>query len=143
MATEKALTEQSSEAGSGKGRLIGYWVLTAAVVLSQGASGAMDLIGAAPIVEAITTLGYPAYVLWILGPAKLAGAVVLALPGLRRLKEWAYAGFVIDFGGAFASHLFHGDGPKLLAPPLILLAVLLGSYFLRPEARRLPDAAAA
>ncbi len=94
-------------------------------------------MGAAPLVEGITALGYPLYILKILGPAKLAGAVVLAAPGMRRLKEWAYAGFVIDFGGAFLSHYFHGDGADLLLPPLGLMAILLGSYALRPADRRL------
>ena len=117
--------------------LIAYWVLTGVVVVSQGASGIMDLMSADAILQGILALGYPPYLIYILGPAKLAGVTVLAMPGLQRLKEWAYAGFVIDFGGAFASHAFNGDGPELLAPPLVLMAVLLGSYFLRPANRRL------
>lgn len=121
-----------------KGRLIGYWILTALVVLSQGASGVMDLMGSAPVSEGIAALGYPPYLLMILGPAKLIGVAVLALPGLQRLKEWAYAGFVIDFLGAAASHTLNGDGPDLIAPALVLLAVLMGSYALRPDSRRLP-----
>ena len=39
--------------------------------------------------------------------------------------------------GAASSHVLHGDGPDLIMPPLVLLAVLLGSYFLRPADRRL------
>ena len=73
----------------------------------------------------------------IIGPAKLAGVLTLALPKLPRLKEWAYAGFGIDFIGAFASHAFLGDGPDKLMPPLIILTVLTGSYLLRPASRRL------
>lgn len=118
-------------------QLIIFWVLTGVVVASQGISGFMDLSGAEPVAAGILALGYPTYLLFILGPAKLAGVLVIAAPGLPRLKEWAYAGFVIDFGGAFASHAFNGDGPALLAPPLVLMAVLLGSYWLRPASRRL------
>lgn len=118
-------------------RVIAYGVLTGIVVVSQGVSGVLDLMAAEAILEGILALGYPPYLIYILGPAKLAGVVVLAIPGFPRLKEWAYAGFVIDFGGAFMSHALHGDGPELLAPPLVLLAVLLGSYALRPESRRL------
>ena len=114
-----------------------YWIPTGIIVVSQAVSGIMDLIGAEPVAEGIRALGYPSYLLLILGPAKLAGAAVLAAPGLQRLKEWAYAGFVIDFGGAFASHALNGDGPELLAPPLLFLAVLLVSYRFRPADRRL------
>ena len=87
-----------------KGRFIGYIVLTGLIVLSQGMSGVMDLIGADQIVEGMKALGYPLYVMKILGIAKLCGVIVLAVPGVLRLKEWAYAGFTIDFLGAAASH---------------------------------------
>ncbi len=121
----------------GKGRIIGFWVLTGIVVLTQGASGVMDLLGSAAVVDGIKLLGYPSYLLYILGPAKLAGVTVLAIPKMPRLKEWAYAGFTIDFLGAAASHTLNGDGVQLIAPALVLLAVLMGSYFLRPDDRRL------
>lgn len=120
-----------------KGRLIGYWLLTGLVVLTQGVSGVMDLVGAAPVLDGVTALGYPAYILWILGPAKLAGIAVLALPGLQRLKEWAYAGFVIDFGGAVLSHLLAGEGIASALPAGIALVVVIGSYALRPASRKL------
>ncbi len=128
-----------SEGEASKGKLIGYWILTALVVVSQGASGVMDLMQAEPLVEGMQALGYPLYVLRILGPAKLIGVTVLAVPGLKRLKEWAYAGFTIDFLGAAASHAFNGDGIDLIAPPLVLLLLLMGGYFLLPANRRLAD----
>ena len=119
-------------------RLIAFWILTTLVVLSQLVSGVLDLAGFEPITKSVTALGYPAYVLYILGPCKILGAITLAAPGFPRLKEWAYAGFVFDFVGAFASHALHGDGPGLLIPPLIPLSLLIGSYVLRPADRRLP-----
>ncbi len=124
-------------AETSKGRLIGFWVLTALIVVSQGASGVMDLLGAAPVLEGVTLLGYPAYILKILGPAKIAGVIVLAIPGQLRLKEWAYAGFAIDFSGATASHFFNGDGPDKIMPAAIALVILLVSYALRPDDRKL------
>lgn len=120
-----------------KGRIIGYWICTGIICLTQGASGVMDFSGFAPIVEGITALGYPQYVLYILGFWKLAAVAALLSPGLPLVKEWAYAGLFFDFTGAFASHALHGDGIDLLAPPLVLLAILAGSYFLRPASRRL------
>ncbi len=127
-----------SKLATGRGPLIGYWVLTGLIVLSQGASGIGDLMGAEGLVKGITDLGYPAYILWILGPWKVLGAIALAVPGKARLKEWAYAGFFFDFTGAFASHLLHGDGADMVVPALVLTAVLVGSYKLRPAGRRLP-----
>jgi len=124
-------------AETSKGRLIGFWILTGLVVLSQGASGVMDLLGTEALLEQFAALGYPAYLPMILGPAKISGVIVLAMPRLPRLKEWAYAGFVIDFIGAAASHVFNGDGPDKIMPPVIFLLVVLGSYALRPDSRKL------
>ena len=120
-----------------KGKLIGFWVLTGLIIVSQGASGVMDLMGAEAVRTGITALGDPEYLLMILGVAKVLGVVALAAPGMPRLKEWAYAGFFFDFVGAAASHTLHGDGIELIMPALIAVGVLLGSYALRPADRRL------
>ncbi len=122
-----------------KGAVIGYWVLTGMICLSQGASGVMDLMQAAPVKEGMEALGYPTWVLYILGPWKILGAAALAAPGYALVKEWAYAGFFFDFTGAVASHTLNGDGPDLIMPAAILTAVLIGSYKLRPADRRLPS----
>jgi hypothetical protein len=65
--------------------------------------------------------------------------VVVLLPRLQRLKEWAYAGAIFDFSGAAASHLFLGDGPQTWAYPAFLLGMTLASWALCPEGRRLPS----
>ena len=114
-----------------------YWILTGLVCLSQGASGIMDLAGAEQIMEGLAALGYPAYVATILGVWKLGAALTLLAPGIPLIKEWAYAGLFFDLTGAFSSHYLNGDGPADLAPPLIVLALVIGSYLLRPADRRL------
>ncbi len=121
-----------------KGKTIAFWLLTGLVVVSQAASGIADLLKVQAMVDGVAALGYPPYIITILGPFKILGAIVLALPGLRRLKEWAYAGFFFDFLGAFLSHTYNGDAIDLRLPALVAVFVLLGSYFLRPESRRLP-----
>ena len=123
-----------------KKTIIGYWIFTAILCLSQGASGVGDLIHHPELVSAITALGYPEYLLNILGIAKIIGVVVLLVPNFPRLKEWAYAGFAVDFIGAFLSHYFSGDGIELLAPPIIVLIILMIGYTLRPNNRKLPSA---
>ena len=123
---------------SDQGKAIAFWLLTGLIVISQGASGVADLMQAQGLLDGVTNLGYPAYILKILGPFKILGVIVLAVPGLLRVKEWAYAGFFFDFTGAFLSHVYNGDSIDLIWPALIATLVLLGSYFLRPESRRLP-----
>jgi len=59
---------------------IAYVILTGLVVLSQFASGVLDLMEAEALVKGVTALGYPVYILKILGPAKIAGTIVLACP---------------------------------------------------------------
>ncbi len=68
-----------------------YWATTviAAAMLLMAVT---YLTGSARIVAAITHLGYPQHLRVVLGIAKPAAGVVLLLPGLRVLKEWAYAG---------------------------------------------------
>ncbi len=124
-------------AGIGKKRLIAYWLLTGLVLFFETGASYSMISGSSHAVEGLERLGYPPYILMILGPLKLAGVITLALPRLPRLKEWAYAGFAFDFIGAFASHAFLGDGLDKLMPPVIILSVLIGSYLLRPASRRL------
>jgi len=50
-----------------------------------------DLTIAPEAVENFRHVGYPQQLRVLLGIAKLAGAIVLLLPRLPTLKEWAYA----------------------------------------------------
>ena len=70
-----------------------YWAVTAVVVGEAAIGGAMDLLRMAPFYPVLIDLGYPSYLSTILGTAKVLAAIVIAAPGLPRLKEWAYAGF--------------------------------------------------
>lgn len=57
------------------------------------------------------------------------GAVALIIPQVpARIKEWAYAGFAIDFIGASASYFFVDGFGFYALFPLIVLAVLVVSY---------------
>jgi len=96
-------------------------------------------VHAAPLMKALGQLGYPAYFANILGVGKAIGLVTFLAPGLRRFKEWAYAGFSITILAACYSHFSSGD--KLLAlDPLATFAALVISYFTRPDSRKLPGA---
>lgn len=105
-----------------------YWVSTSLIALLFAMSSIQYMLHSPEIVAGIEKLGYPSYLLDILGTAKILGAIVLLLPRFPRLKEWAYAGFVFDLIGAFWSHNAVGDyaGSLFIVVPLILLGI---SYF--------------
>jgi hypothetical protein len=75
-------------------------------------------------------VGYPQQLRVLLGIAKLAGAIVLLLPRLPALKEWAYAGFTFMWIAAVVAHYLAGDGALSLLP-VALLASLAVSYVTR------------
>jgi hypothetical protein len=118
-------------------RTLGYWVSTGLFCALFTYGGASHLLRADAVAEGMAQLGYPAYVMTILGVAKLLGVAALLIPGRPLLKEWAYAGFTFDLLGAAASHAFAGDAFAGTLRPLAVLAVGAASYLLRPPARRL------
>jgi hypothetical protein len=73
-------------------------------------------------------LGYPPYLLVFLGTAKILGVVAVLLPGLPRIKEWAFAGLTFDVAGALYSHLSVGDPPSAWTPAVVALGLVGGSY---------------
>jgi hypothetical protein len=110
-------------------------VTTGVFALMLAASGALYLIGPAPVVAGIHRLGYPDYFRQLLGIAKIAGAFALVFPGLRALREWAYAGFTFNLIAAIASHVLSGDG-RHAGPAVFALALLVVSYSLRRRIRQ-------
>ncbi|QDT60543.1 hypothetical protein SV7mr_30670 [Stieleria bergensis] len=118
-------------------QLVGYWAVTALFCVAMAASGAMNLLRVEQMRESITALGYPEYLMTILGVAKVLGVVALLIPGAPLLKEWAYAGFTFDLLGASASHAFMSDPIAETIVPLVILGIAAASYFLRPATRRL------
>jgi len=117
-------------------RKIGYWVTTGLVAAMSAFAGFAYLSGSAQAVEGFTHVGYPQQLRILLGIAKLLGAVALVVPGLPKLKEWAYAGFTFAWISAFIAHYLAHDGPRAFTP-LILLALLAVSYVTRPASRAL------
>ena len=120
-----------------KRREVAYWATTVLFCLAFAGGGTAHLLRLEPMVENMTALGYPLYVMTILGVAKLAGVAALLTPGAPLLKEWAYAGFTFDLLGALASHAFAGDPLSAFVGPILLLGIGAGSYFTRPASRRL------
>lgn len=118
-----------------------YWVTTALIALETFAGGIIDLthgrtdvFNGPRVVDVVTGLGYPVYVLAILGVWKIPGAITLVVPRFLRLKEWAYAGIVFELSAAVVSHAVSGHKSDAVAPT-VLLALALASWTLRPANR--------
>lgn len=127
-----------------RAKALGYWSTTIFVALELLAGGLTDLIhgrealvAGQPVVAIITHLGYPVYVLAILGGWKLLGAVALLAPRFPRLKEWAYAGTVFEMTGAAISLGAGGSDVGSVSFPLCVAALALVSWALRPQNRTL------
>jgi len=114
-------------------RRIVYWGSTTIVSVMLLMS-LTYLTGSEQVVSGFAKAGYPQHLRIVLGIAKPLAAIVLLLPGLALLKEWAYAGVTFALVMAFISAYTSGDSHWPL-PPVLL--VLLGvSYFTRPLSRR-------
>jgi hypothetical protein len=124
-------------------RSTAYWLTTLLGPTSFVIGGALALTQSPDVLAGTAHLGYPAYFSLLLGSWKLAGAIALTVPGIPRIKEWAYAGLFFDLTAAAISHAAVGDAAMDVAMPLVFLALVMASWALRPASRRLPSAAPA
>ena len=116
-------------------RPIAYWIATGLIVLETAAGAEWDLVRNDFVRQVFAHLGYPLYLLTILGIWKLPAAIVLIMPGFGRAKEWAYTGLFLVYTGASASHFMHGDTSEPWSP-LILALLTVASWALRPDSRK-------
>jgi len=123
---------------NGKAGKIIYWIATLWLALGMVATGAVQLSKAKEGqggVDMIKHLGYPVYIVTILGICKILGVVVVLIPKTPLLKEWAYAGFFFIMSGAIFSHLAVGDPVVEIFPSLLLLILAMVSWYFRPASR--------
>lgn len=113
-----------------------YWVATLWLSLGMVSTGLIQLLKTEEEVNNITKLGYPGYLLPLLGVLKILGVVVVLVPRFTLLKEWAYAGFFFAMAGAAFSRIAAGDGMAGFAPPLLLLFLTVASWYFRPVNRK-------
>jgi hypothetical protein len=114
-----------------------YWIATVWLSLGMVSTGIVQLIRMEEEVANFTHLGYPIYLMTIIGIWKLLSVIAILLPRFPVVKEWAYAGFFFTMSAAVLSHIILGDGAgKIFGPALLLLLTVLSWYF-RPPARKL------
>lgn len=87
-----------------KSTTIIYWIAT---IFFAGLMIFSSIGGIKPTEQTIQFLhdglGYPIYFIQFISVAKLIGSIVILIPGLNRVKEWAYAGLFFDLAGAIYS----------------------------------------
>lgn len=114
-----------------------YWATTAFLAFGMLAGGVQQLLQIGGYVEIFNQLGYPLYLMSILGFWKILGVIVILIPKSPLLKEWAYAGFFFVMSGAAASHVSAGQTFTEAIPSLILLVMTIASWYFRPSDRRI------
>ena len=116
-------------------RKIVYWGTTA--LASLALLGSLSyLTGSEQVVSGFAKAGYPQHLRIVLGIAKPLAALVLLLPGLALVKEWAYAGVTFALVMAIISGYLSGDVKSWMLAPVVLVLVAV-SYLTRPPNRRL------
>ena len=114
-------------------RRVIYITSTAILVLEILAGAFMDLAHFPLVVQDVRSIGYPTYVLYIVGVWKILAVGALLWRRLPRLREWAYAGVFFEMSGAVASHLLVGDPIGRFAAPLAFTFVALVSWWFQPD----------
>ena len=125
---------------AGKAGKIIYWIATIWLALGLLSTGLVQLFkGKAGQggVEMIEHLGYPVYLLTILGVWKVLGVAALLIPKFSLVKEWAYAGIFFVMSGAIFSHIAIGDPMNEIFPSLLLLLLTVVSWYFRPVDRKI------
>jgi uncharacterized membrane protein YphA (DoxX/SURF4 family) len=76
-------------------------------------------------------LGYPLYIIPLIGVTHILGGVGLLIPNVPRLTEWVYAGFAFTLLLAFHSQLNRGGSTWDKFDPILVMAFVFASYVLR------------
>lgn len=113
-----------------------YWIATLWLALGMLSTGIVQLLKMKEEADMMAKLGYPVYLLTILGIWKILGVIAILVPKFALVKEWAYAGFFFAMSGAVFSHFAVGDAAKDFFGPVLLLVLTFLSWYFRPADRK-------
>lgn len=114
-----------------------YWIFTLWMALGMVSTAIVQLMKNKDELANFTHLGYPSYLMIIIGVWKILGVMAILIPKRLLLKEWAYAGFFFVMSGAVISHLIVGDTAGSTFPAVLLLVLVLISWYFRPAERKI------
>jgi hypothetical protein len=103
------------------------------LILELLAGAVMDLWPFPYVVQDLRSIGYPTYVLYIVGVWKVLAVGTLLWRRFPRLVEWAYAGIFFEMTGAVVSHVLVGDPVSKYAAPLAFTVLTLVSWWSQPS----------
>lgn len=106
-----------------------YWIVTGLLSLQMIFTGIVDLIVPAEMVDNLTRLGVPTYLMPFLGVLKILGIITILFIKNEHLKIGAYAGILFYGLGIVYIHIAFGDPVTNAFPGLIFILFNLASYF--------------
>ncbi|HUN84452.1 MAG TPA: DoxX family protein [Terracidiphilus sp.] len=80
-------------------------------------------------------LGYPLYIIPLIGVTHILGGVGLLIPKVPRLTEWVYAGFALTLLLDLYSQLNSGGSTWDKFDPILVAGFVFASYVLRRSMR--------
>ena len=120
---------------------IAYWTCTAVTAFVFVSGGLAYALAVPDVMAGVIQLGFPLYFVRLLGVWKVLGGLAILVPGFPRLKEWAYAGILFDLICASVASAAMGstiDAEWWHVPaPLLVAAITVASWALRPRSRQL------
>ncbi|HET7115320.1 MAG TPA: DoxX family protein [Hanamia sp.] len=103
-----------------------YWISTG-LIAAWELSGAF-FMNSELAKEGMRHLGLPDWLRWEVSIGHLIGGILLIVPIPKRIKEWVYVAFGIDFISAFIAYLSIDGITGNNFSPLIFLGILIVSY---------------
>jgi uncharacterized membrane protein YphA (DoxX/SURF4 family) len=113
-----------------------YWIFTLWMSLGMVSTAVVQLLKHKDEVTNFTNLGYPLYLMAIIGIWKILGVIAVLIPKRPLLKEWAYAGFFFVMSGAIISHIIVNDPFSKIFPAVLLFVLVIISWYFRPVDRK-------
>jgi len=109
-----------------------YWIFTilfAGLMIFSAIPNALNTAESKQFMH--DQLGYPVYIIPFIGLAKLLGSITILIPGLKKIKEWAYAGLFFDLAGAVYSGIAVAGGvdPMMLTMLIWIVPGILSYVF--------------
>lgn len=106
-----------------------YWVFTVLFVALMLFTAIPDIFITDDVRKVMAELGYPPYFTPFIGVAKVLGCIAILIPGLKRVKEWAYAGLFFDLVGAEYSQIMtYGFIPQMVIFMVVAFTLGILSY---------------
>ena len=110
-----------------------YWISTSLLAAMYIAGGVMYLSDIEGVKKLYGALGYPGYLVPIMGVVKLAGAAAILSRFSVALSDLAYAGIFFHLLLAMSAHISSGVGSPVAA--VIGLLLLAASFYTQNQAR--------